>query len=142
MRSSAFVLSWLALVSCSSPEAEVQLLDTDGVVVAEFFVDAIADTAEERMRGLSGRDKLGGAEALLIEAPVVDEICISNRDVGFGIVAIWAAERDASGLAPVITIEPFSAMQEEIRCHPGAKYVLEVSDSELEHATQAQSLRW
>lgn len=82
----------------------------------------IAETAEERRRGLRGRETLAPDEGLLIVFPTEGEVCISNDGVPFSIDVVYADRTDE-----VIAVErEVPADDPTPRCHAPVERVLEV----------------
>lgn len=83
----------------------------------------LAETAEERERGLADRASLGPHEGLLIRFPVEGEVCIDNGGVDFAIDVVYAR-----GDGGVVAIErQVAAGDRTSRCHAPVREVLEVA---------------
>ena len=105
-------------IGCIAPPAstlQVQRGDTT-LLQAEM---RIARTAAERQQGLIGM-QLEEGEALVIEFPIEDEVCILNRNVNFPIDAIFVSDAQS-----VVTVETFAANEPEAKCHY-ARWVIEL----------------
>ena len=97
MRSRFSGLLCFVALGCSTG-FEVQVLDEYEQSLTSVCVDMVADSVEERTVGLRDRPRIEHDEAVLIEATVADEICISGQDVSFDYIAIWAGDRAIQGL--------------------------------------------
>jgi len=111
----------VATAACDDGRIEVSV-ERDGVSVLEVRAER-AITADERRRGLRGHPGLGERDGLLIELPVVTEVCIVNGGVGFAIDAVHA---DGDGV--IVAVErAIAAGDEQARCHDGVLDVLETA---------------
>ncbi|MFW5921207.1 MAG: DUF192 domain-containing protein [Polyangiales bacterium] len=83
----------------------------------------VAETEEERRRGLKDRDSLAEDEGLLIVFPAEGEVCIVNEGVPFPIDVVYAAEG-----GEVVAVErDIPAGDSTARCHAPVERVLEVN---------------
>lgn len=91
----------------------------DGNDLLDVCIDRVS-TAEDRRRGLAGRD-LGTDEGLLLVFPTVDELCLTNAPVTYAIDALWLDESFIiQAMARLAAAEPGPI------CHGPARYVLEL----------------
>lgn len=107
--------------ACGDGRLDVSV-ERDGLPVLALRAER-AITAEERRRGLRGRPSLGDSDGLLIELPVVTEVCIVNSGVTFDIDATYA---DGEGLIVAIERE-IVAGDGRARCHDEVLDVLETA---------------
>ncbi len=127
MISRAALAAVLAAAACSGAAAVDTRVRIERPGLSAPVVDVavdVATTAEERMRGLRGRDALADGEGLLIEMPaVLDDVCIVNDGVAFDIDAVYA---DGDG-AVIAVATNIVAGDGTPRCEDGVRHVLEVS---------------
>ena len=83
------LVACLGMLACSDDDV-VSVYGDDGLVL-EVAV-ARARTAAERMTGLRGRERLGSGQGLVLEFPVEDELCVTNRGVAYGIDVVFVTE--------------------------------------------------
>lgn len=121
------------LSSCASdPPESLRLARADGTTLRVFDDVSHARESDTRARGLSGAPALADDQAMVLDFPVVDEACITNRDVAFGIVAIYAGPA-----GEVLAVESFSAHDARIVCHDGVLTVVELGGGAASAASAA-----
>lgn len=107
--------------------ARVAVLEGDDDPVPRTFCADLATTAEERRRGLAGRQGLGPDEGLLLVFPTTGEVCIENGRVTFPIDAVFV---DPAGQVVGVELE-IPAGDGSARCVDGVERVLEVAAGEV-----------
>jgi hypothetical protein len=129
------LLALAAAVGCACPGGAAVTVETADAPVQ--LCAEVARTEAERMRGLRGRAPLAPGEALLLEFPVEDEICIVNDGVSFPIDVLYAASDDT-----VVAVErDVPAGDSTPRCHRGVQRVLETAAGALRSVGPGDRLR-
>ena len=83
----------------------------------------IARTAEERMRGLRGRDALPEDLGLALQFPIEGSACIVNTGVPFAIDAVFA---DTSGVVRAVE-RGIPGDDPAARCHDDVRLIVELA---------------
>lgn len=108
-----------------SDVVEVQVAAPDGATRLLVAVDVASDDSARRA-GLSGYASLPPGQGLLIVLPIEGETCISNREVGFAIDAVFADD-----VGEVVAVESdIAAHDATLRCHAAVRRILEVGAGE------------
>jgi uncharacterized membrane protein (UPF0127 family) len=116
----------LVTTACGEPDAppssvdKAQILDAQGQLLLEVFVDLVEDEAALR-EGLRAYPMLAVDEGLLLSFPVETNICITNSGVPYPIEALFV-----SAIRQVIAVESFSSGEPGPTCHAGTAMVLEL----------------
>lgn len=114
-----------ALTGCGPEgacEADVRIASAGSTEVVLRACAAVARTEAERIQGLSGSAPLAPDEALILEAPVADNFCITNEPVTFAIDAVYVAE---DGTVTAVERE-IPAGENGYRCHDDVRRVIEL----------------
>ena len=117
----AWVATALSLASCGRPCTALEF-QRSGTPRLRLCAQRVTSESDRR-RGLQGRAPLAPDEALILTAPVEDELCITNANVAF---AIDAAFVSAAGEVVFVeqAIEPDDAT---LRCHQGTRDIIETA---------------
>lgn len=118
--SALLVLGFLGCETPSPCEVDLEVISHSGAPNLSICA-SLAQTAEERRRGLQGQAPMAPGEGLLIVFPVEGEVCITNAGVDF---AIDAAFVDAS--RAIVAVESYAAQEDRVRCHAPVREVLEL----------------
>ncbi len=110
----------LLLLACASPCGERTPLSLSGGGGALPLCADRATTARQRRAGLSAKPPLEAGEALLIDFPVTDRICITTEPMAYPIDVYFIAE-DARVLAAGCRRGP----EAPLLCQPETRRVLE-----------------
>lgn len=117
--------------SASSSNSVTTPKESTHVVIGNFKIDAIvADTADERKRGLGERDDLPISEGMLFVFDKSDSYAIWMKDMKFPIDIIWVGEdKKIVDIAENAVPEP-KKKDDELKIYrpkAEAKYILEIN---------------
>ncbi|HJL14207.1 MAG TPA: DUF192 domain-containing protein [Sandaracinaceae bacterium LLY-WYZ-13_1] len=133
----AAVAAWSVLVALGCACAGGRVVTVETADAALELCAEVATTEAERRQGLRGRAPLAPDEALLLDFPTPDEICIVNDGVDFAIDALYAAPDGT-----VVAVErAIAAGDPTPRCHPGTEDVLETAAGVLAGVAPGDRLR-
>ena len=119
--------------SSPQPAGECLVINSPANGDCDFRLEK-ADTNEQRIRGLSGRESLAEKEGMLFEFPAPSQECIWMKDMKFSIDIIWLNEEKE-----IIKIEEdvSPATYPESFCAKDTKYVIELDSGEAGKAALA-----
>lgn len=123
-----FITALLALAGCVLLFAYIMFsfLPDSRITINDQKVDVIvADSPNERTRGLSGRERLAEREGMLFSFSDENEYCIWMKDMNFSIDAIWL-DADQKVIDIKTNISP-NTYPETFCPKKPAKYILEVN---------------
>ena len=130
----AALIVWL-VTACGTPNNCPVIVDIADADASVFQGCAeLAETDEERMRGLQGHAPLVGNEALVLLAPVAGQTCIHNEGVDFAIEAVFV-EADGNVVAVEHSIPAGDA---QLRCYQGVQLVVELAQGAGEDIAPGQ----
>lgn len=87
-RKCALALLGALLLGACGDDPQLRIDGPGGELRFEVHVEVLRE-ARDRRRGLIGRAALDRNTGVLLVAPVEDELCVSNAEVGFGIDAVF-----------------------------------------------------
>lgn len=130
----ALALLALSVAGCGPDPARVLIARGD-VRLWEGEVE-VARSEADRRRGLADHAGLGPGQGLVLEAPVEDELCVTNAPVSFAIDAAFA-----DGEGSIVAVErAVPAGDGSPRCHRRARWILETAAGELEPVREGDTL--
>lgn len=124
---SLIIVGLVAWFNLGSDKTEETVITTPTCVQVEdnCFDVEIADTNEERIRGLSNRNSLPKNQGMLFIFEQIEEQCMVMKDMNFSLDIIWLNEHKKI----IKTDENLSPdTYPELFCAEDIKYVLEVNE--------------